>query len=177
MEVGMSTAEGETTDDARDRWGAFMEERKTLFQTAKEASDQYSKAILTLAGGSLALSITFIEKIAPTPIEGSLLFLALAWIVYAMSMLVTTTSFLLGQFAYMRQIDISEAALLDPTGQSVTISNRYVPWMKGLDVAGLLLFAAGLVLTLLFATMNLKGRAKITPVQAQPAAAQASPKG
>ena len=163
----MSEPEEEIVDDARERWNAFMEERKTLFQTAKEASDQYSKAILTLAGGSLALSITFIKEIAPSPSERSVVFLGLAWIAYAMSMLGTTTSFLLGEFAYMRQIDLSQAALLE-TGTPTVTTNRYVPWMKALDIAGLLLFAAGLALTLLFATMNLNARAKISSSQAQP---------
>ena len=171
----MSTAEDETNDDARARWDAFIEERKTLFQTAKEASDQYSKAILTLAGGSLALSITFIKEIAPSPTERSLLFLVIAWIVYAVSMLATTTSFLLGQFAYLRQIEISQASLLDSSGTSVEVSNKYSPWMKGLDVAGLMLFAAGLALTLVFATMNLTSRARTLPTPAQPPAARSSP--
>jgi hypothetical protein len=169
----MSEPEEEITDDARDRWDAFIEERKTLFQTAKEASDQYSKAILTLAGGSLALSITFIKDIAPSPSQRSLLFLGLAWIVYAVSMLSTTTSFLLGEFAYMRQIDLSQAALLEPRGSTVA-TNRYVPWMKGLDIAGLLLFALGLALTLLFATMNLSSRAKASPLQPEPSPTQST---
>src|SRR5436190_21011952 len=155
----MSTPEDQNGDDARERYDAFIEERKTLFQTAKDASDQYSKAILTLAGGSLGLSITFIKEIAPSPSRGSLVLLGLAWVVYAMSMLATTTSFLLGQFAYMRQIDLSQAALLGD-GESSNTVNRYVPWMKGLDIAGLLLFALGLGLTLTFAMMNLGARAR-----------------
>lgn len=171
----MSTPDDQAVDDERDRWSAFIDERKTLFQTAKEASDQYSKAILTLAGGSLALSITFIEKVAPSPTRGSLWFLGFAWASYAFSMLVTTTSFLLAQFAYMRQIDISQAALLDQTGQSVEPTNPYVPWMKRLDLSGLILFALGLALTLTFATINLGSRANVSAASKPAAAPQSSP--
>jgi hypothetical protein len=149
--------------DSRDRWVAFIEERKTLLETAEKASDQYAKAILTLAGGSLALSITFIKEIAPSPGEHSLVVLALAWISFALSMLVTATYFLLGQFAYIHQIDLSQEVLLSETPVSNPQSNRYSPWMKWLQIAGLLFFALGLTLTVAFASANLKSRAKKVP--------------
>src|SRR5687768_2263541 len=58
---------------------AFMAERKLLLDKAWAASDGYSKAVLTLAGGFLAVSVTFIKEIAPHPQQGSAQYLKLGW--------------------------------------------------------------------------------------------------
>ena len=78
----------------------------------------------------------------------------------------------------LRKKSIAEVPLARPADdESSNTVNKYVPWMKGLDIAGLLLFALGLGLTLTFAMMNLGARAKGAVPQNPPSATQsATPK-
>jgi hypothetical protein len=51
----------------KQRYEAYSKEREGLRAAALEVSGRYDKWMLFLAGGALALSVTFIEKIAPHP--------------------------------------------------------------------------------------------------------------
>lgn len=49
---------------------AYKELRSEADQIALEIGGRYEKMLSLVAGGALAVSITFIEKIAPTPVPG-----------------------------------------------------------------------------------------------------------
>src|SRR5262245_8526451 len=57
----------------------YLDERKLLVDLEQKSADQHDKAILTLAAGGLALSITFLEKIAPNPRPDTLWLIAFSW--------------------------------------------------------------------------------------------------
>lgn len=66
--------------ERRQRYDAYIKEREALRKDSLTVSERYDKAILLLGGGALALSVTFLEKIAPHPTPISLLALAIAWL-------------------------------------------------------------------------------------------------
>ena len=57
---------------AKTRYDGYLRDRQAYLKESLEISDRFDKAILTLSGGSLVLSLTFIEKLAPHPLGWSL---------------------------------------------------------------------------------------------------------
>lgn len=82
--------------------------QKSLETYEQKAYKNYDKAILTLSGGALAISFTFIKDIAgiSTLFTCSLL---LSWTSWVFSVSCTLFSFLASQFALRRAINILEA--------------------------------------------------------------------
>lgn len=71
----------------KSRYEAYIHDRDALRNDSLEVSERYDKAILLLAGGALALSLTFLEKIAPHPLWWSFIFLGVAWLCLIASVL------------------------------------------------------------------------------------------
>jgi hypothetical protein len=82
------------------------EHRKWLVSAYEGATQWFDKAIMTLSGGALGVSIAFIHDVAPKPEHKWLL--GVAWILFALSLLLILISFLTSQRAILdmiRQID------------------------------------------------------------------------
>lgn len=77
-------------DDDNDRLMLFYEryvaQREKLHDAVMESSGRYGKAILTLSGGSIALTVTFIEKIAAEPSPESVKFIIASWFLFLTSL-------------------------------------------------------------------------------------------
>jgi hypothetical protein len=71
----------------KQRYDTYTRERDALRNDSLEVSGRYDKAILALAGGALALSITFLEKIAPHPVWWTFILLVIAWLCLIASVL------------------------------------------------------------------------------------------
>src|SRR6266481_9982565 len=70
---------GRVAKDEEARYGAYRDERKALVEGEQASADQFDKNILALAGGALAVSLVFLEKIAPQPKETTLPYLYCGW--------------------------------------------------------------------------------------------------
>jgi hypothetical protein len=57
----------------------YSAQRVKLNDASLEAAGRYDRAILTISSGALALSVTFIDKIASNPQPWTLVFLVLGW--------------------------------------------------------------------------------------------------
>ena len=75
----MSTTETKQTPEQQ-KYDVFLEERKNLLATAKEATTQYVKAIMMLSAGALALSITFVKEMAPNPDPDTFPLIIAGWV-------------------------------------------------------------------------------------------------
>jgi len=51
-----------------ENYQVYLDERKMLIYAERETAQQFDKAVLTLAAGALALSITFIKHIGLPPL-------------------------------------------------------------------------------------------------------------
>jgi hypothetical protein len=107
---------------------------------------------LTLAGGALALSITFIDKIAPYPKESSIFFLVNAWGLFCLSLLITLISFLTSQAACRTQRDILDDDISEKETERV---NRPALWTNRLNYLSIGAFILGIIALVGFCTFNL----------------------
>ena len=90
----------------QEKYSSYVKERDALRDDSKEISGRYDKSVLTISGGALALSVAFIEKIAPDPISWTLVFLALSWVLLILSLLLELFALRLSQTATNEQITL-----------------------------------------------------------------------
>ncbi len=72
--------------------------RKHLYDALHEAHRDYDQAIITIAGATLALSVTFAHNITPRPIAGTTITLLNAWGLLGLSLIAIIASFLFSQW-------------------------------------------------------------------------------
>jgi hypothetical protein len=88
---------------------------KHLYDALHAASRDYDQAILTVAGGTLALSVTFAGDISPTPQAGSQELLVRAWLALGASIVAIVISFATSQRAIRARIRTVDAPSPDMT--------------------------------------------------------------
>jgi hypothetical protein len=76
--------------------------RQALVEAHQKSSEAYDKAVMTLAGGALGISLAFVHQVAPNPTHKG--WLAWSWGLLALSLLLIFASFLASQWAILRQI-------------------------------------------------------------------------
>lgn len=77
----------------------YLSARQYYDQAELELSGRFDKWVLTLSGSALAISITFIDKIAKKPSIETLFWLKFSWACFVLSMLIALFSLLTSQSA------------------------------------------------------------------------------
>lgn len=95
------------------RYNLYIDERKSLVDAAREGARTFDKAILTLASGSYGLSIAFLKDVVPKPQSNTMIWLALAWILFSLSIITILISFIAGQKACEQRIINAYAELVN----------------------------------------------------------------
>jgi len=150
--------QGNSFEDELNRYQVFLEERKELLATAKEAATQYAKAIMTLSAGALALSLTFMKDIVPCPAPKTLAYLKLSWGSFSASLTLIVISFLLSEFAFIKQVEVTKGALLPENSEKENnkwSSNPYRSPIVILNILSLITFLLGVIFLVLFSLLNL----------------------
>lgn len=134
----------------------LLEERKSLLFAILEQAKSFDRWILTLAGGTFGLSLVFINQIAPNPKSGTIGFLVTGWVLFAVSILSTLSSFLFSQEACYKQIKDVHKLLNREIDRSKELPlNLYGRITKGLNYFSMITFLAGVAFLITFATLNL----------------------
>jgi hypothetical protein len=127
--------------------GPMVGEREWLVKADYDASRDFDKAIMTLAAGALGLSIAFVHDLAPHP--QAVPMLAVAWLMFAGSLLAILLSFLFSQSALRREITaIDQSTVLATPGGTpgkVTFC---------LNISGAAFLILGVVSLVVFAMIN-----------------------
>ena len=135
-------------EDRMARYQSHLEHRKMLHDAYLEVTGRFSKATLTLSGGALVLSMTYVEKLHPQP--GGRTLLLLSWITLALSLSVGLASLYLSGKATQTAIKNHDKEYVAREGGTqcvvATIHNGFSEWTDRLGVASLLLFALGFLL-------------------------------
>jgi hypothetical protein len=139
---------------APDQRTEYLEERKLLIQAEREASQSFDKAMITLSAGALALSITFIRQLAPTPRDH--VFLYVAWIGFILALITILTSFLASQSALRKQRDVIGERYQDKFTDGPS-DGFFARLTNCLNWSSIVLFALGVASLTLFAVKNLPG--------------------
>ncbi len=96
-------------DYKRELYDAYKTERKDLNGTALTISERYDKNILLVGGGALAVSLTFLEKIAPKPEGWLLLIIGASWACLVLSILAHLMALASGQRAIRKQMELLDS--------------------------------------------------------------------
>jgi preprotein translocase subunit SecE len=139
-------------NNKQEQYQVYLEERKQLIAAERDTAQQFDKAILLLAAGALALSITFINQIAPNPKPVSIYFLIVAWVLFCTSLLSTLISFLTSQVACRKQRDILDDKIADKSNNK---DNRATSWTNRLNYFSITFFILGVVSLIIFSALNL----------------------
>ena len=92
------------SDSPDPAYEAYKEQRLEADRFALEIGGRFDKMVVALSGGALALSITFLEKIAPNPIPCSLYILGSSWLLLVTSLLLNLSSLAESQNALQQKI-------------------------------------------------------------------------
>ncbi len=138
------------------QYEVYLEERKALVQAEKEGSQQFDKAILTLAAGALAISITFINQITPHPKPETICILAWGWIAFGMSLIFTLVSFFTSQKACRRQRTILQYDFFDKKESELNEQkNNWAIGTKIFNFLSILAFVIGVIFLGSFSISNI----------------------
>ena len=128
------------------------------------SSENFDKSVLTLSTSGLAVSLAFLKDFIPI---GNAIFpcaLYASWVLLTMATVITMLSFLASMRAQEFQQKVAEGYYLrreDPT-KKPNKWDRLVIWMNRASGAS---FIAGVSLTTLFVTINLKGAHEMKNLQ------------
>ncbi len=148
------TVKQSPTDEQYDTY--LLEERKSLLSALLEQAKSFDRWILTLAGGTFGLSLVFINQIAPNPKSGTITYLGIAWVSFAVSILLTLISFLFSQEACYKQVETVDKLLVKEIDRKKRLPlNVFGKVTKCLNWFSMLVFVAGVSFLIIFATVNL----------------------
>lgn len=144
-----AVAPNDQDDDTRKEyfevWKIMTDQRHQAYQT-------FDKVLLTLSGGALGFSLTFVQLVDIKSVKQTI-FLLIAWISFGVSLFLALLSHLFSIYAHGRAIYLYEQTYLS----ILTKSQRNIPDIINhlLLYIALLSFAMGLIAFGTFAYMNL----------------------
>jgi len=129
--------------------------RQAYNEAELEMSGRYDKWVLTLSGGALGLSITFIEKIAKNPTADTLLWLKISWACLVLSLLSALLSLVTSQSAIRENRQELDSAHSENRAPRLSFP-RWFTWItNALNWGSLLLFIVGVAFLCIFSFKNI----------------------
>ena len=131
----------------------YLRQRHAFVEAGQRGRQRLDQLLVAGATGALVLSVTFLERIAPTPVAASRPLLLVGWVVLLLALGVSMLGFEASSRAFeegVRSLDRHQKSGLayDPTTN---------PWDRRtaqLNRVSLVLFFAGIVLLVAFAFVN-----------------------
>jgi hypothetical protein len=152
-EKDRSAREFSEYDEEMERYQAFLDHRKLLHDALLQVTGRFTQWSITLAGGALALSMTYVEKINPE-VSGGRCFLVTAWLALGVSLIASLASLYYSTEATQKAIlDHDEDYrkwLADKSAQQSTVRNGFTMATKWLAVISMWSFGIGVVLLAAF---------------------------
>ena len=134
-------------------YSTYLDERRTLVSSELDVAGRFDKSILTLSGGALLLSMTFVKDIASKPHNTWTLFIS--WLLLAIAISSMLVSLLTSQSALRCQRDLLDETLeRQPQGSS---NNRLGAATHRLNIASIVVFIAALSFLSVFIYVNMPG--------------------
>ena len=167
-------------DEATHR--TYSEYMNQLHSERHSSFVQFDKAILSLSGGTLAVSIAFIKDLVPLTELVCLPLLLVSWVLLGLSITSTVVSFLFSQNAYARQIASAERYFVDGEQEARETENPFSVVTSRLNYFSAACFMSALLATIVFAGLNLsrasaKMRAQETEMSATADSGSEKPSG
>lgn len=135
------------------RYEVYLNERVRNIESKAKHAEMFDKYILTLAGGAFGISITFVDKIAKYIDKNTIFWLAIAWGMFALSMLSTLMSFRCGAKAFEKQIEVLDCNYENDKNDD--IPENLVQEIKSLNQLSILSFIIGVISLIIFSLLNI----------------------
>ena len=136
----------------------YSQFRNHLLEGRKLSFMQFDKAILTLSGGGLALSLTFIHNVVPISNSINTWSLVIAWILFAFSVMTTLISFISSQFAFDYQLKLAEEYYVKNNDKALQKLNKPARFTKLANIASATAFVLAVLFLLFFVSINIVSR-------------------
>jgi len=127
-----------------------LEHRKLLISTQHQLNDNYDKLVVTLSGGALALSITFLKDIVTLTEANYVVLLVMSWALFIISLAAILGEILFGIEAYKKAVD----QLDDSTIMTEKVGGWYSEWVKWFGRIAAICLLLGLLSLSIFVYLN-----------------------
>jgi len=134
--------------------GTYIKTRQSYDEAELEVSGRYDKWILTLSGGALGLSITFIEKIANNPTPDTLFWLKFSWAFLVISLLTALLSLVTSQSAIRENRKELDSANSNGRAPSLSFPRWFSCLTNILNWGSLISFILGVIFLCVFSFKN-----------------------
>ena len=146
---------GAVDEDAKkQRWELFNEQKRQIWTDIQADSGEYDRNLLTLSSGTLALSLAFIKDVVELKRAVHPWVLFCSWFAFAASILITLVSFRLSIAAQEKQLEYARQYYLEGNEKAFSRQSWYSKALAFCNHASGIAFFAGLVLTIIFAVIN-----------------------
>jgi len=143
----------------------YVKQRERLLDASLETAGRYDRTLLTVGTGSLALSVTFLHKIAPAPVQWTIAVIVVAWLLLLASVICQLIALDRSENATREQVSILDKEFAfyfaghDPA-ESVREGfsrpeNRFVSQVKLYNTIARRCLFSGIVLIFAFSALNL----------------------
>ncbi len=132
----------------------YIDERKSLIDTANKSALLFVQTMVTLAAGSFGLSFIFIKQVVPIIKPDTKWLLSYSWICYCITILSTLFSLFFSQHAHLRQIKILEQTYF-PDEKSM-LKNYHDKFVAILTIISILSFTAATGFLAYFGIKNIE---------------------
>jgi hypothetical protein len=139
---------------ATDQVEIYLEERKLLVEAQRASYQQFDRYVLTLSTGFLSLSVVFLKDIFPQAILSDKGLLVTSWILFCASIVTTLISFLASQFAYTRQLQITEDYYVRKDEKALQAKNNWARATSVMNIFSAAFFVLAVITTVLFVSLN-----------------------
>jgi len=133
----------------------YLKIRQAYDEAELEVSGRYDKWILTLSGGALGLSITFIDKIAKNPTLDTLFWLKFSWACLVISLLAALLSLVTSQSAIRENRKELDLAHSENRAPNLSFPRWFTCITNGLNWGSLFMFILGVIFLCIFSFQNI----------------------
>ncbi len=130
----------------------MKEYRKFIIESSQKCGESYDKTIITLSGGALGISLTFVNNFLSNNPSKCVAFLVIAWICWAASLVFTMMSLFFNQYAFEKVISQIDEGVIDEVKHPGGIWYYLVKIFTGF---GAFFFVIGVVSLIIFTKSNI----------------------
>lgn len=130
----------------------YFAERNNLIEKASSQSNSYDRYLLTLAGGTFGLTVTFITEVLGDILINTKWIITTSWACLCFTILLVLLSFQTSVKAYHLQIEILEN---DYFKNNCTCTNYWTNVTGVLNILSGVSFVIGIVLLFIFVVLNI----------------------
>lgn len=154
MGEGSSDADARTSEKHRNE--LYTAHQNEIWKRQVSNADNLDKTILASSTASLAFSLAFLKDFVPINEASWAALLYGSWFVFGSASVVTILSFTLSQWSLEKTLAQAKRYYLENDESAFNESNFYEKLNRYSSYLSTILFVAGLVFTVLFASINLE---------------------